>query len=366
MSSTAERRIFLYFVALVVPVLALVATLRPSADLAGHLAAKTAAYKVNPEAFDLVMLGDSRTYCAFHPPYLEHLLGHRVANLAAWSHWLPTQHAQIRDLVGNIPKSTTIVWSVGYQNFEHCEGCTPARYPIDRNTAAFYQRLELPNDTYAGNVRLSPVRTSHRRFRTERLPEIYEAAFNWLMQPLKSRAPAFGAMSPEAHVDYLRQRRDVSDARLVYANGLPTSVETRFKAGGYERTELDPSFFREAQVAYAKARASHELQTPYMDLFQATLDLLAEHDHNVIVNVMEESPHTYASRDVQLARRELMDTEIRAAVEARGFAYVRIDWDRVASSAYFDYNHLNRRGARDFMDLFAARVRPALIADAGG
>ena len=140
MSSMAERRLFLYFFALVVPVLVLVTMLRPSADLAGHLAAKTAAYQLDPEAFDLVMLGDSRTYCAFHPPYLEKLLDHRVANLASWSHWLPTQYAQFQDLVERIPGNATVVWSVGYQNFKLCGGCSPVDYPINPETAAWTPR----------------------------------------------------------------------------------------------------------------------------------------------------------------------------------------------------------------------------------
>ena len=60
-----------------------------------------------------------------------------------------------------------------------------------------------------------------------------------------------------------------------------------------------------------------------------------------------------------------MDTEIRQAVEARGFKYVRVDWDRIETPGYFDYNHLNRNGARDFMALFADEVKPSLVADTG-
>ncbi len=362
----AERRLFLYFLALVVPVLALVAMLRPSADLAGHLAGKTAAYQLNPDAFDLLMLGDSRTYCAFHPPHLEGLLGQRIANLASWSHWLPTQYAQIRDLVDEIPPQTTVVWSVGYQNFKLCKGCSPAAYPVDESTAAFYERLELPEETYAGNVQLAPLKPSARRFRTERLPEIYEAAFNWLMQPIAATAaPVPGDLPPEARVARLREQPQVADAKLVYNAGKPTSIEVRFKAGGYERVELDPAFFRNVQKGFTGTRHGLELQAPYLALFEAILDLFAERNIAVIVNIMEESPHTYVSRDVQLGQRELMDTVVRGAVEARGFTYLRIDWDRVESHAYFDYNHLNGRGARSFMALFAEEIEPDLIADAG-
>lgn len=362
----AERRLFLYFVAFVVPVVALVALLRPSADLAGHISGKTAAYQLDPDAFDILMLGDSRTYCAFHPPHLEALLGQRIANLASWAHWLPTQYAQISDLIDDIPPQTTVVWSVGYQNFQLCKGCSPAAYPVSAHTARFYAGLQLPEETYADNLQLTPLQPAARRFRTERLPEIYEAGFDWLMQPVsRGPPPPPGDLSPEARVAQLRAQPAVADAKLVYNAGKPTSIAVRFKAGGYERIELDPAFFRNVQKGFAGTRRGLALQAPYLALFEATLDLFAERNVTVIVNIMEESPHTYVSRDVQLGQRELMDTVVREAVEARGFAYVRIDWDRIESDAYFDYNHLNGRGARSFMALFAAAVQPELMADAG-
>ena len=361
----AERRLFLYFIALVMPVLALVALLRPAVDLAGHLASKTAAYQLDADRFDLVILGDSRTYCAFHPPYLQELLGYQGANLASWSHWLPTQYAQIRDLVDEIPEQATVVWSVGYQNFRLCTGCTPAAYPISKDTQAFFQHLDVPAQAYADNVQLSQLNHGSRRLNTARLPEIYEAAVDWLMQPMGAPAAASSVLSTEERVAHLRERADVAYAKLVYAAGKPTSIEVRFRSGGYERTELDPAFFREQQHAHSGVRDGLELQAAYVELFEAILDLFAERDLRVIVNIMEESPHIYANRDVQLTQRRLMDTRIRQAVEARGFAYVRIDWDRVASDEYFDYNHLNRRGARHFMTQFADRIKPLLLADTG-
>lgn len=364
-----EGRFLLYLLSAVLPVVALLgvigqSTSRQDVALVGEVANKVVVYRENSHQFDTIFLGDSRTYCAIHPHRVNELMGVRAANLASWAHWLPTQYAQIKDILQYIPDGATVIWSVGYQNFLQCVGCSTLAYPIGKENADFYAQLGLPKVLYEENLRTLPPLSalSNRTTRSyqARLFELNGAILKFLQSPVTqdlsaNRTAVLQEISPH-ELEYLRAQEHVADAAIVYFQGQPTSIEVTYQHGGYERVELDRDFFRAKQKQVAPQK--DKLANPaFVRLFEAGLDLFATQNVNVIVNVMEEAPHTYYSREEHLQRRQYMDTQVRQAVESRGFRYVRVDFDQLSSSQYFDYNHLNSDGADRFVRMLTAELR---------
>lgn len=358
--TAAEKRLSAYFVSATLCVLIFNAVLDDKITLAGDLKHKVRAYQQAATHYDLVFIGDSRTYCGIHPHRLNPLLKRRVANLAGWAHWLPTQYAQLQDIVDYIPADTTLVWTVGFQNFLPCRGCSSLAYPIGLENAQFYASLGIPPDAYTENVKqLRPLQPG-RGTRTMRLPLLYDEAVSWLQAPLA----LLGASTLPARVRQLAAEQGVVRADLVYHQNTPTSIERTFADGGYERIEVDTRFFRQKQAEYDVSQHlagnSVHLHEAYFALFVAGLDLLRDHNIDVIVNVIEESPHVYASRDIQLEQRRRLDQQVRQAAQARGFRYVRPDFDQLSAAHYFDYNHLNSQGAELYSSLLAEQIKPLL------
>jgi len=106
---------------------------------AGRLPAKMNYYARAARDYDMVFLGDSRTFCDFHPEILDSVLGTHSFNLGHWTNWFPTQYAQANDLLRTMPSDTVVVWSIGFQNFSF-EPIQPA-YPIGwRRLPGFLKR----------------------------------------------------------------------------------------------------------------------------------------------------------------------------------------------------------------------------------
>ena len=65
--------------------------LEPNSAGSTNLVNRHAWYAGHRNDYDLVFLGDSRTYCGVHAERIDALLGTNSINLAAFSNWLPTQ-----------------------------------------------------------------------------------------------------------------------------------------------------------------------------------------------------------------------------------------------------------------------------------
>ena len=70
---------------------------------------KVARYRQRALQYDLLFVGDSRTYCAMHPEQIDPLLGTRSVNLAFWAHWFPSQYPAAQDILEAAPAGTCIV-----------------------------------------------------------------------------------------------------------------------------------------------------------------------------------------------------------------------------------------------------------------
>ena len=231
--------------------------------LPGRLVDKVQTYRTYADQFDTIFLGDSRTYCAMHPHRLNELLDIQSINLATWAHWLPTQFAQIKDLIDWIPKGATVIWSVGYQNFHVCEKCETKAYPIGKKNAQLYADFGLPKFLYEDNVKtLEPITSLtgnlvRKESYTSSLFEIYSRILQWLQKPLQGdksnpKSRERYALSKEL-VNELRAQPYVLRATIIEYEGRPTSIEVLFNHGGYERIETDPEFFRQKQNEQVQA-----------------------------------------------------------------------------------------------------------------
>ena len=335
----------------------------------GSLVQKMDAWEQDPARYDLVFIGDSRTYCAMHPDHLDPLLGTRSLNLAHWAHWMPTQLAQFRDLLEVMPQGVTVVWSVGHQNFRSGDRRIHPSYPIGVASVPRYLSLGYSLGSMKDNLVFFNPATTVLGW----MPQIRRRMDRTLDRAVLDHArPApDGPVRPEILPDLLgRLRGDpVTDSlKILSEEGQVTSVEVLKDNGAYERVELDPGYFRSRQRENAREVERRLQETP--DRFEATpqdwetfleiLDLCREKDVRLILNEVEEAPYIYLSEERRENWRRFMRETVEQEVLSRGIPYLRVDFDRMSDEDYFDFNHLNQDGIRKYSRLLAERLGPVL------
>ena len=351
-------------------------------------------YRRHADRFDLVFLGDSRTYCGLHPSDIDPLLGTRSYNLSMFAHWLPTQYPAIQDLVADIPPGTTVVWSIGSGNLAPVGADRKVRdaYPIGLANVPRYSKW---------GYRWSDVNENVVRFATNNWPSRLLAKFTaWTQTPTRRVSKdggKFGLESPsrtqpssslltrrvgvenasnavDAELDDLL-RKFRADASVSTLEILRDSVSNNVTSlavvsldGAYRRHELDRPYFRRQQAAHAaelrdqvassNGVTSYEPDAAYWQTFLAILELFRQREVRVIVNEIPEAPYVYRHSVAKRAEREFLRREVRREVEAHGFTWVSPDTSVLQDEDYFDYNHLNSQGVARYSALMADALRP--------
>ncbi len=333
--------------------------IRDAPNPAGELLSKGAWYQRHSASLNLIFLGDSRTYCAMQPEVLDPLLGTRSFNLSHWAHWLPTQYPQAVDLAPVIPPGTTVVWTIGEQNFG--AGEILDKYPIGLTNILAYRGVGISLAQMAENLAaFNPLLSLYSR-RGALLGRVRGLA-DW---PLVAGGQEAGAMEELRRLEQeALARPSVVRAEVQSPQGRPVAVAQFMRGGGYLLEELDPAHFRARQ----QLNATTDMAQPTglapdpsrWALYLAMLDLFRVNNVHLVVNVLEEAPYCYPDPTQKLRMRAFMDGPVRHEVEARGFAFVRADLDQLTDADYFDFNHLNSRGAEKFSRLLAAVLRPHL------
>jgi hypothetical protein len=338
----------------------------------GGLREKLASYRLHAETYDLVFVGDSRTYCAMHPDLVDDRLGTRSINLARWGHWFPTQHAQFRDLLSSVPKRATVVWSVGHLNFERINERINTAYPIGLAQAPGYLQLGHPAHRLTENlIYYNPVTNLFGR-----LPQLRQKVDDALGRVVWTSEPTAGPSGPAAEqataiVRRIRDHPQTAGWELLQDGDQVTSLAIFKTNGAYYRIELAPAFFRGKQREDALAKresaasspSAYEPDSAYWNQFLAILDLFEAHDTRLIVNELEEAPHQYATAEARERVRRFMRMRVRPEVQRRGFGYMRVDLDQLTDEDYFDYNHLNSRGIDKFSAMLSEELEPRLALD---
>jgi hypothetical protein len=345
----------------------------PSPGGDNALASKTEYYLQHRDEFNVIFLGDSRTYCGIHPAIVDEVAGSKSYNLAAFSNWLSTQYALVVDIAPKVPKNTVVVISVGYQNvrFDYDQLLVQRVYPIGFEDAfaliwmgfrgpgiwdnVFYyssfahilaQRAELRS------LLLQALGQPARRL----LPFSSAAAANLPSEIV--RPPSTAANDVEAVDAALRATYGtlpgVTAMNIVRENGVLNSIVLLTNGGTYYRIEITPEYFRAKQREmfphlYSDVDARAQLvpgpATSALRIFQAMLGRLKAQRLRVIVNEVEETPRFYGNQITRQRHRDHMDAHVRPIVERMGFSYLRINWDELTDADYFDYNHLNSVGS---------------------
>jgi hypothetical protein len=339
----------------------------PSAS--GSLLQKMDAYGQGSPRLDLGYVGDSRTYCAMHPDLLDTLLGVRSVNLAHWANWLPTQYAQFKDLIRVMPAGTTVVWSVGHQNFQPVNDRIHAAYPIGLGRIPRYLSLGYSLDSLKDNLVFFNPATTVLGW----MPQLRQRVDQTLERPVRGRTDVAGTMPerPDALPDLMARIRDdpaTDSTEILSEDGRVTSVAVIKINGAYERMELTPDYFRDKQRQNAVELQNGMGEQPeillpadeYWNTFLAILDLCREHDIRLVVNEVEEAPYVYLTAERKQSFRRFMRETVEPEVTARGFPFVRVDFDLLSDEYYFDFNHLNQDGIRKYSRLLADKLMPIL------
>lgn len=339
---------------------------------AGRLQQKLAFYATHAEDYNLIFVGDSRTYCAMHPDLIDAELGSKSINLAHWAHWFPTQYSHFQDLLPMVPEGTIIVWSVGHQNFKPVHKEIGTVYPLRTQNLPTYLNWGYRLNDVTNNLLFFHPVTNVIGW----MPRLRNKLDQCIDRPLWSTsATSSNLATVETDLQTLlaRYQNDEQIARLevMRHQGQPTSIALFKQNGAYARVEIDHQFFRKKQnLAHGRQahiaageQAEFVPAEEYWRTFLAILDLCKQHNVQLIVSEIEEAPHQYPTAEHKVYFREFMRTRVQQTVEAKGFPYIRADFDQLTDEDYFDYNHLNSRGIEHFTPLLAKQLRTVISDD---
>ncbi|MFD2235310.1 hypothetical protein [Phaeospirillum tilakii] len=365
---------------------------------------RAAFYRQASGRYDLVFLGDSRTYCGIHPELIDPILGTHSINLAQFSNWFPTQYPLVRDLIPHIKPGTIVVWSIGHQNFysgtstqlfynmpllttlkrlvlgkltDGADRKSPfiqRVYPIPPLIALQYLFWNVPTNGLGDNVAFfSPLLRAFTK-RDETRDDIYR----WLNRDLVALpSPESPPESPPGSLPLPTQDRDAwvaltgrfPEASIVENRdqGHLVSLTAFLAGGGYYRVEIDPAFFRRKQAemglqpiddAQALSQIIPEPDAGLLRLFDTILATFQDAGIPLIVNELEEAPFVYRNPIVRDKWRAFMRERIEPRVRAAGFPYVRTDLSTLKDDDYFDWDHLNQKGMEKYTPMIAESLRP--------
>ncbi|HZT87372.1 MAG TPA: hypothetical protein VFA12_05335 [Stellaceae bacterium] len=345
-------------------------------------------YKTHAADFDLVFLGDSRTYTGIHPELLDPMLGTSSINLGSFSNWFPTQLPFAQNLLPALAPGTSVVWSVGHQNFVPFTEVQRV-YPVGFVNAARYLTWGVPTKGVSDNLlyynpalyflsQRSEIRQDFLDLLSHHFPVgSWESASAFAGTTGRDMAQPHPAASLSPEVATLKAQWE-RNPNVVYVDVLRdqkaiTSLTVYFRRGSYYRIEIDPEFFRRRQKecvtqqgkrCYRRIRNEFFGDPPqpnpaYWRLFHEILNTFQRYKIHLIVNEMEEAPFVYGSFEERELYRKFMRDNVEPAVRAHGFDYIRTGaFDQLHDDHYFDFDHLNSRGIEIFTPLLAQRLRP--------
>lgn len=319
------------------------------------LVEKRKMWSQNKERFDLVFIGDSRTYLGIAPTYIEQSSGLKGYNLGFWANWLPTQVALIRDISKDLPKRKIIVWSVSHDTFKKRPGEVNTIYPLGMSNAfSLWQNGFSIRDLSENVLRFFPglsLFVARDRLRME---------MNTLLASNGSAAPSVDDTLFKQVAEAGKSTLNAFAALPVISQNAVTAVDFYTDDGGLVRQELVSEYYRARQLEASRdlAPADHfQPDSVYVELFQSTLRWLKEHRIPVIVNEMELAPYHYGHGRSGESFRNFM-TSLRADLEREAVPYIRVAFETYPNKYYFDFTHLNHDGVRAYAKDFVTAAVP--------
>jgi hypothetical protein len=342
--------------------------------LDGPLDHKLRYYQDHAHEYDVVFIGDSRTYCDIHPDLFDAYRGTHSVNLSRFAHWFPTQYPFVKDLIPQLAPGTSVVWAIGHQNFFPVEGETSDVYPISSGDMLSYLEWGFSwSSVFQNFAEFNPLFRLYvdRGKIRKKILDLSDKPF-WLFTGTRMSSP-IPNIQETIEALHLRLSNDPGVARVeVLTDGdRITSVVLYKRSGSYYRMELDDEYFRTKQtqlllemggkLSDEAARAWPIPAMPdqlYWKLFVHMLEMFKRAGTRLIVVELEEAPFAYRNPFIREQYRTFMWRTVRPAVESYGFHYVRLPLDQLDDTDYFDFNHLNSRGIEKFTPLLSQALKP--------
>jgi hypothetical protein len=342
--------------------------------LDGPLDHKLRYYQDHAHEYDVVFIGDSRTYCDIHPDLFDAYRGTHSVNLSRFAHWFPTQYPFVKDLIPQLAPGTSVVWAVGHQNFFPVEGETSDVYPISSGDMLSYLEWGFSwSRVFKHFAEFNPLFRLYvdRGKIRKKLLDLSDKPF-WLFTGTRISSP-IPNIQETIEALHLRLSNDPGVARVEVLTDEDriTSVVLYKRSGSYYRMELDYEYFRTKQtqlllemggkLSDEAARAWPIPAVPdesYWKLFVHMLEMFKHAGTRLIVVELEEAPFVYRNLFIREQYRTFMWRTVRPAVESYGFHYIRLPLDQLDDTDYFDFNHLNSRGIEKFTPLLSQALKP--------
>ncbi len=333
-------------------------------------------YLANRKHFDTLYLGDSRAYFNIDCQMMDAKLGTRSYNLAAITHWLPSQYLQLRDLLPSIPAGTTVVLSVGHNLFDnHHQKAINHVYPANVSQVWDFLRLGYSIGDHWSNLLLFRVLVPYADYfpggliyyNRERYWEEFKTFLASAFRPAKEGSAKSGKGFKNME-EYLKIKRMFQGREGVLQVGLESRGRTIINAvirkaqGNIIFHELESAYFREKQRTHrrvAHVRSEFRPSRKYWNTFREMLDLMERAGLRVIVNEFEEAPYIYGDEKTRQEYDGFMRA-LRNYVEARGIPYIHIDQSRLPDDFYFDADHFNSKGVMWYDPLLAEALKARL------
>ena len=349
---------------------------------------KTERFREISPYINLVFLGDSRTYTGIHPLLIDKELKTRSVNLAEYAHWFPTQLPQFEALIPHIKKGTTVVWSVGYQNFGR----------VGESRWALWNKFFIGYDNifkyiYLG-VGIKPVlshvwKCSNTYYGLEKLKKSYDSNLSLLKNELWSSSNTDYVdtqpdTSNESKLDYstkveyegeiinvyqlnyfLKKDPSISKTEAIFDKDKLTSLVAYDNRGSYDKIEIDKDFFREKQqeqleeLLKTNNNQFFEPDEAYWHLFVEAIDLFKKNNIDLIINEIGEAP--YVSTFAGPSGENFMREKVKPYVISRGIPYIRAPLEILEDDDFFDYNHLNHKGGLKYNKMLVQELKPFII-----
>lgn len=361
-------------------------------SITGNLVDKFDFYKIHKKDYNLVFIGDSRTYTNINNYQIDTILKTNSFNMAMWANWFPTQYSFLQDFLPTVPDNTTLVFSFGYQNFSYCK--INDTYPIDYYRAKEYMDwgfslFELKPALYYNNNKILPLlplsQTQIHTWFLEKMDN-YFAVFNSKKEvqrekiQLQEEETKLQSTTLSNQNDAKKTKENpvknntIDQLKTFYKNNPEvteviekkekdtiTSLEVFWKRGNYWRVEIDSVFFRSKQLKNLhEAKKGGNISKNdfvsderYWKNFEGIIKLLKKNDKRlkIILNYVDEAPYTYwAGRGIFT---NFINTKLKPYIASQGFTFITADVSDIPDGDYFDYNHMNSKGTVKYSERLA-------------
>jgi hypothetical protein len=347
------------------------------------LMSKARAYKKNPGRFNTIFFGCSRVYFNIDCQLMDTALGTVSCNTGSIANWLPTQYAQLRDLIPHIPQNTVVVWSIGHHLFDnYAQDKVNGVYPISWKLIPDFLRMGYGPGDLIGNVLQYNLLiywgdyipgvplVLNRLAYYDKLKNILETGFfKSGSKPADQSVPADPKKPFKNLLEYLRFKKIFSGKPGVLQVGVETTGQVitaamvRKSQGNIILHELEPEHFRKYQRLHhriTEVRGVYKPQKKYWNTFTAMLDLFEKNNIPLIVNEFSDAPSVYGDAATRKRYDEFMDA-LKSYVEARGIPYIRVHQHTMPDDAYFDSDHYNSKGVILYDPRLAKALKPVML-----